>query len=438
VVILTQTPIVVSEPVDGKRVDHVVGFKEEKKFFRHFDVGWRGAYGLALTTLAVNEAFGMTRDPSLEPLAKQLTERILKRRTPDSGWGYGPRSDEVETALSGWMLLAVWAAKTAGLAAADEPLTGVVRWVSTMAAKDRVRCRSLLLYFDSPCLLDGDDPTYFSERGMSSIALLTKILAGGRPGSLRLRELKKRVIGYARGDFHAEFFRAEATRLLGGKAWRQRSKLFAGVGQIEKTCARGSWDGVGKWCRVGGRVYATAIKALTLEVPYRSSAVEPGPEKAQAVKAKKPAKAGVEDPVAAAATALAGKPTAKVRRNGLKALVRAAKSRSPERAKAAQKALSEVPKAVAAAAVKDLRAKSSRVRSRAAEALGWLGSVAAVDALVGRLRDDDVFVRAAAAQALGRIGKPAASAIRALRRSAEDPDEAVRRAAEAALAAIED
>ncbi len=34
-------------------------------------------------------------------------------------------------------------------------------------------------------------------------------------------------------------------------------------------CRRGSWEPVGRWCGDGGRFYATAINALTLEVYYR-------------------------------------------------------------------------------------------------------------------------------------------------------------------------
>ena len=37
----------------------------------------------------------------------------------------------------------------------------------------------------------------------------------------------------------------------------------------EAGCANGSWDPVDRWGFEGGRVYATAINALTLEVYYR-------------------------------------------------------------------------------------------------------------------------------------------------------------------------
>jgi hypothetical protein len=58
--------------------------------------------------------------------------------------------------------------------------------------------------------------------------------------------------------------------------------------QRKGACEDGSWDPVGEWCRGGGRVYATAINVLTLEIYYRykranHAAVPPTP---RAVKKK--------------------------------------------------------------------------------------------------------------------------------------------------------
>ena len=34
----------------------------------------------------------------------------------------------------------------------------------------------------------------------------------------------------------------------------------------------GSWDPIGQWSKWGGRIYSTALNALTLEVYYRHKA----------------------------------------------------------------------------------------------------------------------------------------------------------------------
>ena len=47
----------------------------------------------------------------------------------------------------------------------------------------------------------------------------------------------------------------------------QRKAVIPGT--KEPGCVDGSWDPIGEWGLAGGRVYATAIGAMTLEVYYR-------------------------------------------------------------------------------------------------------------------------------------------------------------------------
>jgi len=44
-------------------------------------------------------------------------------------------------------------------------------------------------------------------------------------------------------------------------------------------CVYGSWDPIDAWGTAGGRVYATAINALTLEVYYRYEFLGTGSDK---------------------------------------------------------------------------------------------------------------------------------------------------------------
>ena len=60
--------------------------------------------------------------------------------------------------------------------------------------------------------------------------------------------------------------------VLGGKAWAEWQKhLGTAVLATQRTDgnARGSWDPACAWGEDGGRVYATAILCLTLQVYYR-------------------------------------------------------------------------------------------------------------------------------------------------------------------------
>ena len=59
-----------------------------------------------------------------------------------------------------------------------------------------------------------------------------------------------------------------------GNVWKQwnepmKDALVKNQQTPSSGCKNGSWEPVGRWCGEGGRVYATAINALTLEVYYR-------------------------------------------------------------------------------------------------------------------------------------------------------------------------
>jgi HEAT repeat protein len=79
-------------------------------------------------------------------------------------------------------------------------------------------------------------------------------------------------------------------------------------------------------------------------------------------------------------------------------------------------------------------ARTPRVRSRAAQALGACRRDAAVNALLAALDDGAAEVRAEAARSLGEMRDPVAAS--PLQRVAADPDERVRGAARSALTAL--
>ena len=79
--------------------------------------------------------------------------------------------------------------------------------------------------------------------------------------------------------------------------------------------------------------------------------------------------------------------------------------------------------------------KDNSVRTAAAEALGKIGDVRAVDPIIAALRDPKWTVSANAAEALGRIGDP--RAVGPLKAALKDGSRDVRQAAAVALAQIE-
>ena len=65
------------------------------------------------------------------------------------------------------------------------------------------------------------------------------------------------------------------------KKWNNPMKNALVDNQNKKAtgCKYGSWEPIARWCGEGGRVYGTAINALTLEVYYRYANVFGGGSK---------------------------------------------------------------------------------------------------------------------------------------------------------------
>jgi len=83
-----------------------------------------------------------------------------------------------------------------------------------------------------------------------------------------------------------------------------------------------------------------------------------------------------------------------------------------------------------------LKHNSSRLRARAASALGKLGDKRAVEPLINALKDEDRSVRSSASGALGRLGDP--RAVEPLIAALKDQDKYVRRSAASALGRLGD
>ena len=63
-----------------------------------------------------------------------------------------------------------------------------------------------------------------------------------------------------------------ALSMLGGAPWSAWSDALQQAvlpNQVQDGCAKGSWEPVGPWGEDGGRIYATAMMTLALEIIAR-------------------------------------------------------------------------------------------------------------------------------------------------------------------------
>jgi hypothetical protein len=115
------------------------------------------------------------------------------------------------------------------------------------------------------------------------VGLLTRIFGGRTPdhdpllalGAARLDACRPRWSEEGGAiDFYYWYYGTLAMFQLGGAPWeRWNEALRTSVIEHQHTdptlCTWGSWDALDPWSSIGGRVYATALNCLTMEVYYR-------------------------------------------------------------------------------------------------------------------------------------------------------------------------
>ena len=189
--------------------------------------------------------------------------------------------------MTAWATLALHAANQAGIKVDDSVFTSARS--SFDARTERTYGRVAYLYIGEGHYGSRPDPTwpveYSSHIGTTAGANLCRILLGeekNRPQDTSVMNMLVRDLPNWEKpsiDFHYWLWASLALFHYDGpsgatwKKWdkKMRSVLINHQDSKRKACSGGSWDPVGRWCSQGGRVYSTAMGALTLQTYYRYS-----------------------------------------------------------------------------------------------------------------------------------------------------------------------
>lgn len=241
-------------------------------------------YAHGQITIALCEAYGMTKDPQLaEPAARALAYAIAAQM-PDGGWRYQPpqpgSDNRGDMSVTGWFLMALKSGEMAGL---DVPAEVYERLVSFL---DGV--------FVSPqkgygYQINPGQKVFDFRPALTAEALLCRQYLGWRRDDPRLAagvELLLREapldLDYRRKNVYAWYYQTQVCHHQGGAAWTEWNRLMQEQlvpAQVEGGREMGSWDPANdQWGHVGGRLYVTSLCACMLEVYYRHLPLYAGPE----------------------------------------------------------------------------------------------------------------------------------------------------------------
>ena len=104
------------------------------------DTGFFGPtmYHHGFATLALAEAYGMVEHPRLAGALRQAVELILvsQRENPTGGWRYQPTARDADTTVSGAQMVALLAARNAGIEVPDEAIRRGLEYFAACQAED--------------------------------------------------------------------------------------------------------------------------------------------------------------------------------------------------------------------------------------------------------------------------------------------------------------
>ena len=242
--------------------------------------GW--LYSHAIATLALCEAYGMTRDETLREPAQRAVDFLAYSQDPlAGGWRYTPRVGS-DTSVTGWGMMALKSAELSGLNVPKETYAGITRWLNSSEANARERY--LYRYnwqANTPQTQHGRIPTPV----MTSVGLLMRLYLGWRrsnPDMVRGADWlleRKPSLGTKENPKRDTYYWYYSTQVLfhmGGDRWRAwYSTLYPILieSQVAEGQYAGSWDPQGEipdaWGEYAGRLYVTTMNLLSLEVTYR-------------------------------------------------------------------------------------------------------------------------------------------------------------------------
>ena len=224
-------------------------------------LGGGNMYEHGLATIAICEAYGLSKDQKLRAAAQKAVGFIEYAQNESSGgWHYGARPTTVgDTSVVGWQLMGLKSAQMAGLTVNKSTLEKSKKFLLSVAkGKDR----GLFSYMPE----SGPSPA------MSAVGLLCNQYSGMKrtdPAMLEGMNYVMSNINGAKADSYFLYYATQVMHNLPGPewdTWNRNARRHLISTQIKTGCAAGAWAPTG---HSAGPVMSTSIHALTLEVYYR-------------------------------------------------------------------------------------------------------------------------------------------------------------------------
>ncbi len=243
--------------------------------------GW--LYSHAIASLALCEAYGMTQDENLRPIAQKAVNFMVASQDPKrGGWRYRPESGS-DTSVTGWYMMALQSAKLAGLEVPPTTFNAIKNYVE----RAQVSSEEPHLYRYNPFAPDTDEYRYGLRPTavMTSVGLLIRLYLGWQRNDKQMMDGASYLLTHSPKNGSKEkslrdtyywYYATQVIFHMGGDYWKRWHDTLNPIlirDQVREGRYAGSWDPMKPvpdlWANYGGRLYVTTMNLLSLEVSYR-------------------------------------------------------------------------------------------------------------------------------------------------------------------------
>jgi hypothetical protein len=238
------------------------------------DFGTQNMYDHAIATIAVCEAYGMTKDPKILPMAQNAINFIVKAQHSGGGWRYSP-GQPGDTSVTGWQVQALTSAVRAQhIKVPKEAFTRVSNYLASVEGGSGASAGKTYGYTEKA-----------GSASMTAVGLLCREYLGWGPRklaagveTLKAKPPKKRNMPTdpQAFDIYYYYYATQVMHNYGGEDWAawnlDMREWLIGLQNKgdEKAPNYGSWNqDQSHTGSAGGRLVTTALSLLTLEVYYR-------------------------------------------------------------------------------------------------------------------------------------------------------------------------
>lgn len=227
------------------------------------DEGKARMYGHGIAAIALCEAYAMSQDPRLrEPAQRSIDFIVASQNKASGGWRYQP-NEPADTSVVGWQIMALKSGQMAQLNVPQQPFELARKWLDSV--EGRGSQRGHFGYQDR-------NPT----PAMTAEGLLCRQYLGATREDPSLVSgagyLMANLPHKSQANGYYWYYGTQTMYHLQGDYWKKWNAALRDMlveTQIKEGPMAGTWAPVDRGEATGGRIYATSLRVLMLEVYYR-------------------------------------------------------------------------------------------------------------------------------------------------------------------------